>query len=167
MTASRISKKYTEFTVDSRCPSSMQALLHRFIPDGDEHLPQRVVRQVEVHLQLDIQGNDGNLRSSEIDHLLKTANLLLDERIMCDKYGLRDSSRLAEGISNIAASFCNRTFRNMMPLVIEILDSMTKKYELEKETICVTFGRSLSQRTCRSLQIHERDSRPQYDMSLC
>lgn len=49
--------------------------------------------------------------------------------------------RMSEAISEITASFCNRTFGNMMPLVLEVLNKMTKSYDLEKETICVSYGK--------------------------
>lgn len=68
------------------------------------------------------------------------ANLVLLQQQLCIKYGMTDN-RLSEAINDISASFCNRTFQTMMPLVIEVLDNMTKKYEKEKDTICVSYGR--------------------------
>lgn len=61
------------------------------------------------------------------------------EQLACLKYGMHDG-RLSEAISDITASFCHRTFQSMMPLIIEVLETMTKKYELEQETVCVSYG---------------------------
>lgn len=64
---------------------------------------------------------------------------MLKEKIVSEKYGMKDE-RLTDGINDIAASFCSRTFKNMMPLTLEVLEMMSKKYEIEKETICVSYG---------------------------
>jgi hypothetical protein len=58
---------------------------------------------------------------------------------LAERYGMNDL-RLAEALREIASTFCNRTFANVMPLVIEVLDVMTKKHTIEKETICQSFG---------------------------
>lgn len=72
--------------------------------------------------------------------MLKIANLISCQRIMGKQYSMIDP-RMTEAISEITASFCNRTFGNMMPLVLEVLNKMTKNYDLEKETICVSYGK--------------------------
>lgn len=67
------------------------------------------------------------------------AHMILKQKLLGKEYGLSDT-RLSEAINDITSTFCGRTFENMMPLVLEVLEKMTKKYDLEKETICVSFG---------------------------
>lgn len=66
--------------------------------------------------------------------------MLLKEKVITEKYGMMDD-RLRDGINDITASFCSRTFKNIMPMTLEVLEQMTKKYEIEKDTICVSYGR--------------------------
>ena len=68
------------------------------------------------------------------------ADLILRQRLVGTKYGMTDN-RMTEAIGLITASFCARTFENMMPLVLEVLENMTKKHDLERETVCVSYGR--------------------------
>ena len=70
------------------------------------------------------------------------AYLLLKQRIVGQKYGMLDL-RLHDAINDITVTFCSRTFHNINPLVLETLVRMTKNYEIEKETICVSYGRLL------------------------
>ena len=67
------------------------------------------------------------------------ADLLLRQRLLGDQFGMKDK-RLTEAIHDISSTFCGRTFDNMMPLVLEVLSTMTKKHDFERETICVSYG---------------------------
>lgn len=68
------------------------------------------------------------------------ADLVLRQRIIAKKYGMNDK-RLTEAINDITSAFCSRTFASMMPLVLEVLNNMTKTYDIERETVCLSFGR--------------------------
>lgn len=73
---------------------------------------------------------------------MEVANLLLKQQIFCIKYGM-DDMRLSDGILDIASTICVKTFKTMMPLAMEVLDQMSKRYEVEKESICVSYGNFL------------------------
>jgi hypothetical protein len=71
--------------------------------------------------------------------LLALSELLRQQRLLADRYGMADP-RFAEALRDIGSTISNRTFANVMPLVVEVLDTMTKKHYTEKETVCQSFG---------------------------
>ena len=48
--------------------------------------------------------------------------------------------RMNEAICDITSAFCGRTFGSFMPLVLDVLNNMSKKHDVERETVCVSFG---------------------------
>lgn len=48
--------------------------------------------------------------------------------------------RFERAINDSLSTFFTRTFRNMMPLVLEVLEKMKTDYTKERETICVSYG---------------------------
>lgn len=52
--------------------------------------------------------------------------------------------RFEKAINDLLSTFFTRTFKNMMPLILEVLEKMKTDYTKEKETICVSYGTHLS-----------------------
>lgn len=55
------------------------------------------------------------------------------------KFGMTDK-RYENSLNELISTFCVRTFQNIMPLILEVLEKMKKDYGKEKDTICVSFG---------------------------
>lgn len=58
---------------------------------------------------------------------------------MITDYGMADP-RYYNSYNEISATFCVRTFKNLMPLVIEVLDKMRTEFYVEKN-VCLSHGR--------------------------
>src|SRR3990167_3879117 len=48
--------------------------------------------------------------------------------------------RYERGVYDLMSTFFSRTFQNMMPLILEVLETMKKSHSLEEGTICVSYG---------------------------
>ena len=48
--------------------------------------------------------------------------------------------RFLKAISDLLSTLFTRTFQNMMPLILEVLEKMKTDYTKEKETICMSYG---------------------------
>ena len=82
-----------------------------------------------------------NTRFKEIQGgvLLQVADIIEKQNTRINKYGMSDK-RYDRAINDILSTFFTRTFQNMMPLVLEVLEKMKTIYGKEKETICVSYG---------------------------
>lgn len=58
---------------------------------------------------------------------------------MINHYGMLDP-RYKNSYNELISTFCVRTFKNMMPLILEVLEKMQKDFYKEKETVCVSYG---------------------------
>lgn len=91
-------------------------------------------------------------------HILRIVDLLVRQKKKCGKYGLEDG-RFDRGISDLLSTVFTRTFQNMMPLILGVLEKMKSDYTKEKETICMSYGRPVSPRSRRPVQVRERGLR--------
>ncbi len=71
---------------------------------------------------------------------MQVADLVLKQQQGVEKYRMKDA-RLERSLSDLMSTFFSRTFASIMPLILEVLNKMTKEYTKEKETICVSHGR--------------------------
>lgn len=51
--------------------------------------------------------------------------------------------RFERAVSDLLSTFFTRTFQNMMPLILEVLEKMKSDYTKERDTICMSYGRLL------------------------
>lgn len=72
--------------------------------------------------------------------VLQITDLVIKQSKKCAKYGMIDG-RFEKAINDLLSTFFTRTFRNMMPLILEVLEKMKTDYTKERETICVSYGR--------------------------
>lgn len=63
----------------------------------------------------------------------------MDEEKTINEYGTEDP-RYNNSYNELTSTFCMRVYNNIMPLVMEVLESMKKKIYLEK-TICLSHGK--------------------------
>ena len=54
-------------------------------------------------------------------------------------FGMHDA-RYDKSVHDLLSTFFARTFKNMIPLVLEVLEKMKTEYARENGTICVSFG---------------------------
>lgn len=82
-----------------------------------------------------------NTRYKELSgqNILEFTNLVSKQRKGINSYGMYDA-RYVQGLHDLMATFFTRTFKNMMPLVLEVLEKMKKDYSKERETICISYG---------------------------
>lgn len=102
-----------------------------------------------------------NKRYKELSGMvvLQIADLIIKQRKKCERYGMADG-RFERAVSDLLSTFFTRTFKNMMPLILEVLEKMKTDYTKERETICVSYGRhSSSSRSGRPFQVCERSLR--------
>jgi hypothetical protein len=71
------------------------------------------------------------------DVILQFAELVAKQNKYINKYGMEDK-RYDKAIHDILATFFNRIFQTMMPLVLEVLEKMKTEFVKENETICVS-----------------------------
>lgn len=64
--------------------------------------------------------------------------LQLEEKSIND-YGT-DDPRYHNSYNEVTATFCVRVYKNIMPMVMEVLENMKTKIYLEK-TVCLSNGR--------------------------
>lgn len=57
---------------------------------------------------------------------------------MINDYGTEDP-RYKNSYNELTATFCMRVYTNIMPMVMEVLETMRKKYYTEK-TVCLSHG---------------------------
>ena len=71
--------------------------------------------------------------------ILRFADLMIKQNKKCRKYGMQDG-RFDKALNDLLSTFFTRTFQNMMPLILEVLEKMKTVYTKEKETICSSYG---------------------------
>lgn len=72
-------------------------------------------------------------------------NILHLEEKTITEYGTEDP-RYKNSYNELGATFSVRVYKNIMPLVLEVLESMKNKYYLEK-TLCLSNGTRLLTRS--------------------
>jgi hypothetical protein len=82
-----------------------------------------------------------NMRFKELsgNEILQFAALVSKQRKGILSYGMCDN-RFVQGLHDLMATFFCRTFKNLMPLLLEVLEKMKKDYLKERETICISYG---------------------------
>lgn len=70
--------------------------------------------------------------------VLEFLNLLYTEEKIITDYGMSDP-RYHNSYNEVSATFCVRTFKNLMPLIIEVLDKMRTDIYVEKN-VCLSHG---------------------------
>jgi hypothetical protein len=71
--------------------------------------------------------------------IMRFLNVLYNQEFVINNYGMSDP-RYFNSYNELSATFCVRTFNNTMPMVLEVLEKMTKDFYKEKETVCVSYG---------------------------
>ena len=80
-----------------------------------------------------------NFKKVGVLSLLHFADLILQQKNKNEKYGMVDSW-YQNYFTDILSTYFLRTFKNIVPLAMEVLQKMTKEFEKEKDTICVSYG---------------------------
>ena len=73
------------------------------------------------------------------DKILIVLGLLFKQQLLCKKYNMTDP-RFPDALRNVAMTFFNRTFYNLETIMESVVETMTSKYYLENETVCVSYG---------------------------
>lgn len=76
--------------------------------------------------------------------ILEFLNLLYLEEKLINEYGMEDI-RYQNSYNEITATFSVRIFKNMMPLVMEVLQKMRTEFYVENN-VCLSHGRIESYR---------------------
>ena len=101
----------------------------------------------EFHVQFtNTSKNFWNNRMKEFDVLpahqaasvLEFLNSMFLQEKLANEYGLSDP-RYKNSYNELTATFCVRTYHNMVPLVMEVLQKMKTEFYLEK-TVCLSHG---------------------------
>lgn len=71
--------------------------------------------------------------------ILRIADLIIKWRKKCARYGMQDG-RFERAVNDLLSTLFSRTFQNMMPLILEVLEKMKTDYTKERETICMSYG---------------------------
>ena len=82
-----------------------------------------------------------NLRGKRFGgrQIMRFLGILHSQENCIKEYGMTDP-RYSNSYKDLSASFCIRTFNNLMPMVLEVLDKMQKEVDKERDTICVSHG---------------------------
>lgn len=72
-------------------------------------------------------------------HIITFLNLLKNQEKIINEYGMSDA-RYGNSYDEILGFFCIRSFNNVMPMAINVLEEMLKKYFIDKKGICTTHG---------------------------
>ena len=67
------------------------------------------------------------------------ANLITKQTRLNTKYGMLDP-RYERCLGDLMTTFYSRTFKNIMPLVLQVIERMKTEYYKEKDTICLSHG---------------------------
>lgn len=62
--------------------------------------------------------------------------MLQDQEKTISEYGMSDP-RYGNSFNELTATFCVRTFKNIVPMVMEVLEKMKKEYYVEKN-VCLS-----------------------------
>lgn len=67
------------------------------------------------------------------------ANLITKQAKINTKYGMTDP-RYERCLGDLMTTFYSRTFKNIMPLVLQVIEKMKTEFYKEKDTICLCHG---------------------------
>lgn len=70
-------------------------------------------------------------------HIITFLSLLKGQQRIIEEYGMSDA-RYSNSYGELLGFFCIRSFNNVMPMVINVLEEMLKKYFIDKKGICTT-----------------------------
>jgi hypothetical protein len=81
------------------------------------------------------------LRKNEFSGIEKMnfVSTILEQKEGIEFYGMNDI-RYEQCTQPILSSFCVSSFKNVMPMVLNVLEKMLDDYHLEKESICMTYA---------------------------
>jgi uncharacterized membrane protein YGL010W len=71
--------------------------------------------------------------------IIEFLNLCYKQESLINSYEMNDE-RYINSYNEVISTFCTRTFKNTMPLVITHIDNMLKKVYLEKDTVCLSYA---------------------------
>jgi len=77
-------------------------------------------------------------RADQAASILEFLNCMFLQEKLANEYGLTDP-RYKNSYNELTATFCVRTYRNMVPLVMEVLEKMKSEIYLEK-AVCLSHG---------------------------
>ena len=82
-----------------------------------------------------------NTRMKEFDGMIimQFLDIIYHQEHLINHYGMKDP-RYSNSYNELISTFCVRTFKNMMPLILGVLKKMQTEYYKEKETICMSYG---------------------------
>ena len=89
--------------------------------------------------------------------VLEFMQILCQEEKLIKEYGSEDQ-RYNNSYNELTSTFCVRLYKNIMPLILEVLETMKTKVYQEK-TVCLSHGTRRSCRSCRSIQIFKSSNR--------
>ena len=70
--------------------------------------------------------------------ILEFLNLLYAQEKSMGEFGMSDP-RYSNSYNELTATFCVRTFKNIIPMVMEVLEKMKKEFYVEKN-VCLSHG---------------------------
>ena len=68
-------------------------------------------------------------------------NLVVKQENTIKDYGMSDP-RYANSYNELTATFAVRTFKNIMPMILEVLEKMKTEFYVEKN-VCLSHGRTI------------------------
>lgn len=71
--------------------------------------------------------------------ILQFLNILILYDTMNNKFGMKDP-RYRNSYRNLTATFCIRTYNNVLPSILKVAEDMQQNYVIEKDTICMSNG---------------------------
>lgn len=83
--------------------------------------------------------------------ILEFLNVLIREEKTINEYGTEDP-RYQNSYNELTATFCVRVYKNIIPMVMEVLENMKTKIVYEK-TICLSHGIGLLSRSRGFVQV--------------
>lgn len=73
------------------------------------------------------------------NEIMSFLDILYQQEQMINSYGMTDP-RYFNSYNELSGTFCVRTFANMMPLILQVLEKMQTEFYKERDTICCSHG---------------------------